>query len=271
MIKTSGIYIKLTEYCFKCKKPDVNYWIAKTLIEKIDEFPDIYIDEIAYVSNTTPSSVTKFCKKIGYGSFKDMKNDIETLNIYGDGLKKPSRRFKASFNFSDDSSEEELIEYFLERERNASSKILELFDREQFKRISKKLDGKKELVILGSIYSTSCINFFREIFSLEGFTVFEVDRQAEPEMIKQLINEKDMTFIISLSGEWVIANQKWLREDIDAEMNLLTTNESNNINEIFNEVINLSSMEDFFQSNYDTQKIINLCFVLLIITLKSNK
>lgn len=271
MIRTSGVYIKLTEYCFRCKKPDVDYWIAKTLIEKIDDFPDIYIDEIAFIAKTTSSSVTKFCKKLGYNSFKSMRTDIETLNIYGDGVKNLYGKFDSALNFKTDQSEEELITSFLDREKMTDKQIFELFDRNQLKRISDKIKKEKELVILGSLYSSSCVNFFRELLSLEGYTVFEIDRQADNQIIQNLLSEKDMAFIISLSGEWVNENKIWLNNNYFAELNLITVNNSVDYGHIFDEIIDLSVMGELFQSNYYTQRIINLWFISLVITLKSNK
>ncbi|MBS5370500.1 MAG: MurR/RpiR family transcriptional regulator, partial [Coprobacillus cateniformis] len=45
------------------------------MLDRLYEFPDITIEEIAYLANTTPSSVTKFCKRIGYNGFTNIKSD----------------------------------------------------------------------------------------------------------------------------------------------------------------------------------------------------
>lgn len=271
MIRTSGIYIKLTEYFFRIKKPDVDYWIAKTLIEKIDDFPNIYIDEIAYLAKTTSSSVTKFCKKLGYDSFKSMRTDIETLNIYGQGEKNLYGEFDSSLKFSGHLTEEELISSFLDKEKLTDEKIFELFDKNQIKNIVEKIKNQKELVILGSLYSSSSVNFFRELLSIEGYTVFEIDRQADTRIIQNLLLEKDSTFIISLSGEWVRQNESWLKEDCFKSRYLITVNNVLDYSNVFDEVINLSNMGELFQSNYYTERIINLWFISLVINLKVNK
>lgn len=97
----SKVYIKLTEFLFRCIKADVNFNIAKVLIERIDDFPDIFIEEIAYSANTTPASVTKFCKKLGYPSFKEMRSDLieyseswllDTVSDRSDARKVPDTR-----------------------------------------------------------------------------------------------------------------------------------------------------------------------------------
>lgn len=81
-VKTiSQVYIRLNEHLFKCKKYDLNFLITKVLIERIDEFPNIYIEEIAYAAQTTPASITKFCKKLGYTSFKEMRCDLDNYFI----------------------------------------------------------------------------------------------------------------------------------------------------------------------------------------------
>jgi len=70
-----SVHIRLVEYLFKNRKLDTNFSIARVMIIKVNEFPNVTIDEIAYLAHTTPGSVTKFCKKLGYKSFKELRTD----------------------------------------------------------------------------------------------------------------------------------------------------------------------------------------------------
>ena len=49
----SPVYIKLSEYLFCCRKSSVYVNIALVMLQKITEFPAVYIEEIALLANTT--------------------------------------------------------------------------------------------------------------------------------------------------------------------------------------------------------------------------
>ena len=74
----SPLYIKLSEYLFCCRKASVYVNIALVMLKKIREFPTIYIEEIALLANTTPASVTRFCKVLGT-DISDTQTRPETL------------------------------------------------------------------------------------------------------------------------------------------------------------------------------------------------
>lgn len=62
---------------------------------------------------------------------------------------------------------------------------------------------KKRVAILGNSYSFTVVNLLRELLSQMGYLVFEVNRNAEDQLIKQVLLETDVCFIINLTREWV--------------------------------------------------------------------
>lgn len=46
-------------------KNEVDYSIARVLLDKAHEFPDVIISKVSYLSKITHTSVSRFCKKIG--------------------------------------------------------------------------------------------------------------------------------------------------------------------------------------------------------------
>lgn len=58
----SPLYVKASEYLFYASKATVFTQIA---VDKTEEFPNVNIGELALYADTTPSSVTKFCRIIG--------------------------------------------------------------------------------------------------------------------------------------------------------------------------------------------------------------
>ncbi|MCY9543568.1 hypothetical protein M5X00_15560 [Paenibacillus alvei] len=247
-IPSSPVYIRLTEFFFKCTKPSVYYTIVKVLIKKIHEFPDIYIEEIAYVANTTPASVTKFCKKIGYSSFKEMRTDLAPYS------------YKNPFSTIDwSNSPQNMIEAMKIEEQNLNEKIYELIDLEQCKRIAQKLASTTEIAVLCNTFNFASANILRELLSLKGITVFEINRKADISVIKQMLREVDRCFIFSLTGKWLTENPDVLMEIQQSETPtfLLTSQPEPFHAHIFEEIISLEAFNFLFYSNYYSQKVIH--------------
>lgn len=257
MNKTSSkVYIRLSENLFRCKKYDLNFQITKTLIEHIQEFPDIYIEEIAYAAKTTPASVTKFCKKIGYQSFKEMRTD---LDVYTNELMMDQ--------FDNNKSQEDFLKAILEREYQINQYIFETLDAEQTKRIAKEIKTKKKIAIFGNNYSFSGVNFFRELLSEEGYLVMELNRSAENQLIESVLKECDAVFVISLTGEWVLENADLFKE-LAIPKYILTQRKREDFSNIFDETITFSTFDFILLSNYYSQKILHLWTMYLVMFLK---
>lgn len=66
------------------KENDIYHTIARTIVEDIKNIPQMNINKLAQDCYTTPSSVTNFCKKLGYSGFVEFKEYTEkVLNNYG--------------------------------------------------------------------------------------------------------------------------------------------------------------------------------------------
>ncbi|MBL1224425.1 MurR/RpiR family transcriptional regulator [Enterococcus sp. BWR-S5] len=255
-LRASRVYVRLTEFLFKCVKQDVNYTIAKHLIEHVETFPDIYIEEIAYLSNTTPASVTKFCKRIGYSSFKEMRTDIGvyTEEMFLDGINVTS-------------GIEEAISGFIEQDQLIQKKIFSLLDQEQCLRIANRIAEMEKLAVLGNTYSFSGVNLFRELFSQQGYTIYEVNRRAARDILTSSFNEVEAVFIISLTADWVEKNLEFL-QTFHKPLFLLTQSDQSQYSTLFEEIIHFDQFDFLLSSNYYSQKVIHSWIILLSILLK---
>ncbi len=254
---SSKVYIRLSENLFRCKKYDLNFQITKTLIERIQEFPDIYIEEIAYAAKTTPASITKFCKKIGYQSFKEMRTD---LDVYSNELMMDQ--------FEGNKNKEDFLENVLNKEYQINQLIFETLDADQTRRIAKSIKEKSKIAIFGNNYSFTGVNFFRELLSQEGYLVMELNRSAERQLIESVLQECDAVFIISLTGDWVLENKELF---INQSMPnyLLTQRKAEDFGNLFDEIITFDTFDFLLLSNYYSQKIIHLWTIYFVMFLKN--
>lgn len=262
----SQVYIRLNENLFKCKKYDLNFLITKVLIERIDAFPDIYIEEIAYAAKTTPASITKFCKKIGYSSFKEMRNDLE--NYFAKEYEVAQMMNEGMLSTIDrEGSIQEMTASFLAKEYMIQKNIFQTFDSPQCMAIADMLKNVKRIAILGNSYSFSGVNLFRELLSQEGYIVFEVNRNAEDQLIHQALDEADACFIINLTGSWVDKKHELL-EPLPCKKFLLTFSNQMKPLRLFDEVIMFKEILPMMSSNYYSQKVIHLWIILLTMNIK---
>lgn len=266
MKTTSQVYIRLNEHLFKCKKYDLNFLITKLLIERIDEFPAIYIEEIAYAAQTTPASITKYCKKLGYASFKEMRND---LTIYFEQeYHLANTMFEEMLANLDTKSEvSEMVDQFLAREYMVQKQIFDQFDQHQCTRIAEEMKRKKRVAILGNSYSFSVVNLLRELLSQMGYIVFEVNRNAEDQLIDQVLRETDICFVINLTGSW-IDKKAYLLEKTACQKVLLTFSEQAAQSNLFEECVLFKEVVPLMSSNYYSQKVLHLWMIFMIMNMR---
>ncbi len=68
------------------KENDIYHAIAITIMENIKSIPKMNINKLAQDCYTTPSSVTNFCKRLGYSGFIEFKERTEEM-LKGYGIK----------------------------------------------------------------------------------------------------------------------------------------------------------------------------------------
>ena len=183
--------IRLSEYLFNIKKFDVNFIIAKVMLDRLYEFPDITIEEIAYLANTTPSSVTKFCKRIGYNGFTNIKSDAFFQNN------------NLEYISNHHTTPKEYYDTITNGLNNLYDSLYLLYDHNQIDKIAKQLSMAKKVCIIVGMHGFATANFFEEVMRPFDIIVYEINRNADLSIIEDCIHETDMCFIISLTGEWV--------------------------------------------------------------------
>jgi len=252
--KHSSAMIKLSEFMFKNRKHDANFSIAKTLITKIHEFPDITIEQIAYLSNTSCSSISKFCQKIGYKSFHELRHDII-----------PRSDSVLSKTIKEATEVKQTNTQILSIVQTLLSDIYQSFDSSQVVRIAKRLSTAKSVAIISGMHGFAANNLAREQLNYFGIATYEIYRDSEYSILKNVIESTDLSFIISLSGEWV--DKKWkkirLKKDCKEKLVLITYNQIQY--PYFEECVSFYQIESFYSSTYISNQTIQSFFIALLI------
>lgn len=173
----SPLYVRVSEYLFNAGKRNVFTAIAKAVIDKIEEFPDVNIEELATYCNTTPSSITKFVREIGYGSFQELKNDIVPYRLTHQGIK--------------GLTEQKIIE-----------EIYKYIPYNKCKEMADVINNSRSVIILSNSFLFNIANVMRESISSRHRKIYLVERSND-ELIRSLLKQVDCVFILTLTGQWI--------------------------------------------------------------------
>ncbi|MCS6640735.1 hypothetical protein M4791_12845 [Klebsiella pneumoniae subsp. pneumoniae] len=158
-------------------------WIAAVAAQiffltcTIEEFPYVKIEELASYCNTTPSSITKFVRELGYGSFQELKNDIAPYRLTHQGIK--------------GMTEKEVIE-----------EIYKYIPYEECRKMAEVINNSRSVIILSNSFLFNIANVMRESISSSNRKVYLVER-SNNELIKTILRKVDCVFILTLTGQWI--------------------------------------------------------------------
>ncbi len=72
---------QLLNYMNTNKKDDIYYQLAKTMLENINKIASLGIESLAELCFVSPSTISRFCRKLGYKNFNSFKDQFD--NNYG--------------------------------------------------------------------------------------------------------------------------------------------------------------------------------------------
>ncbi|EBM9948704.1 TPA: transcriptional regulator, RpiR family protein [Salmonella enterica] len=173
----SRLYIKASEYLFHAAKETVYVRIAKEIVDKIDEFPHVNIEELALASITSPSSVTRFCHLLGYSSFHELKND--------------TGGYEATIITGEPQSEQETLE-----------QIYTYLPFDACQQMAEVLTCKRRILVITNEFTFDISNMLKAGISNEKRRVYTVDR-TNTTLINFFLSKIDCILILTLTGEWI--------------------------------------------------------------------
>lgn len=249
----SSLQVVLSEYLFNIKKFDTNFFIAKIMLDRLSEFPNISIEKIAYLANTTPATVTKFCKKIGYDGFHDIKRDsyIEPYSFiwdYIDDINKPI----------------DFFQLYTQQIKNIYDNLYEQYNHSQIERIAFQLSCSQKITVLTGNHGFTASNLFSEMLRPFHITNYVVDRHSDISIIQNLIHQSDMIFIISLSGKWMKRNFMKIDTNIIErnKQKIVVLSFDSTISEFT--LVDFSFISKFFDSTFISSNAIQVFFILVV-------
>lgn len=244
----SRVYHYLLEYISRNSRYNLNFDIARILVERIYDFPDISIEQIAYLANTGPSSITKFCKVLGYSSFKEMRNDLEP---FGNKPLLDDQRLKGC------ADHHVYFARFNEIENEITEQILNRINHNTVMAAAAEMRNAKTVGLLVANYNMNIMTQLSELLEIHGVISVAVNRHNDEETLLKATKKCDVILLASLTYQWVKDHEGYMNSVRD-RIYVITHEEHEEFR-----TIHLNGYQRLFDSYYISQRYLITVFMLM--------
>ncbi len=166
--------------------------IARQILEHPQDVLPMSIVQIAGVCETSPSTVTRFCRILGYSGFKEFQLDLATT------LANYSPDVEESFDKSD--SPGSIIRRVFERNKQSLEDTLSLLDEKTMDRVAIALTRARRIYLLGIGGSGLVAREAAQRFMSLGLTAIAVFDPYDQVFATSNVGREDVIFGISHTG-----------------------------------------------------------------------
>ena len=223
---------------------DINYHIAKTLIENFHEIEGFSLETAAEVCNVAPSTINRFCKRIGFKNFSNLRNSV---------IKHGAPLEKNDIDLSGDRFIEQLKE---------NVEIIENIPREQIDRIVKQISRSRRVVILGfEKHQIQALELQKKILLAGKFCECNTNIFKQMDVL-DMLTEEDMIITISIQG-YLLSEEFLLFEKLKRTKGkklLITFSEPHQHPELFDEILQCGKIENSAVSSQTLLRLFDVLF-----------
>jgi DNA-binding MurR/RpiR family transcriptional regulator len=210
---------------------DINYSIARSLLENIHKIESFSLETAAEACNVAPSTINRFCKRIGFRNFSNLRNSVVFSIKSGASFEKSDHVLNAA-RFKE------------QLEENVD--MIDNIPIEQIERTVKLIKGSSRIVILSfEKYQVQALELQKKLLLAGKFC--ECDTNLFKQMdVLSLLTEEDMIITISIQG-YLLTEGFPLIEKIKASKGkklLITFSNTPQHLEVFNEILQCGKIEN---------------------------
>lgn len=255
------LYLQLSEYIFTKTHYDVNFIIAKTMMEHINDFPDISLKELAYYANTSEGSISKFCKELGFTNFKDLRSE--------DLIYQPNTFFEElSIEIKEHSIDESFI-HFQSNIDKYEKQAIDYLDAQVLVDVSAKIKESKSIAIYTGLHGYAAMNLLHNILLPFDIFTYRINRDSEYDVIASINNNVELIFVVSLTEKWInkLIDTKVFNDQSLAKTVLISHEETTRYFDKFYKVISFKDTIDFYSSTFISDRLLKALVIKLFIYL----
>ncbi|MEH7418990.1 MurR/RpiR family transcriptional regulator [Neobacillus drentensis] len=226
----------LLAYINNSLNKDINYYIAMSLLEHIHRIESFSLDSVAEACNVAPSTINRFCKRIGFKNFSNLRNSAAIP--MGDSL------------HEDADSELNTRKFF--KQLNENIEVIDNIPMSQIDQIANQIKQSRRIVILGfEKHQIQAMELQKKLFLLGKLCECDTNLFKQIDTLSALSDE-DMMITISIQGN-ILSNQLPIIEKIKTargkKLLITFSSELGNL-EIFHEILQCGKIENSSVSSY---------------------
>jgi RpiR family transcriptional regulator, carbohydrate utilization regulator len=213
---------------------DINYSIAKSLLEHIDKIERFSLETAAEACNVAPSTINRFCKRLGFKNFSHLRSSAAMQVGHYSGVEKL------------------LSPEILEKKLKENIEMIAKIKREQLERVTSKIYKSKKIVILGfEKNQIQALELQKRLLLLGKFCECSTNLFKQVDALSQL-TEEDMIITISIQGN-ILMDEFSIIDKIKMAKGkklLITFSDSLKQQEVFDELLQCGKIENSAVSAY---------------------
>lgn len=231
------------------------------LIENKSKLKDFNVEKIAEAAYTSPASVVRMCKKLGYKGFKDFKIDFILANAK---VEIPENREYSDVILSKDSNYGRSV---IENNIRILEETLKLHDPEALHKAAEMIMKARKVLIFGKGSSyLVCKDLEMKLRRINKFCIAQGESH-EQLVDASFINQNDVIIFISNSGKTQeIISAALVAKENKAKIISIVKLGSSLLSELSHVILYTSSLEGEFRSAAMTSRISQLCVVDALFT-----
>lgn len=170
-------------------------YISQYILYNHEEIPNMTIFDIAKACNTSPATITRFCRRINNSNFKELKEDII---VYNEFLKdeinnKCIKKIKGNINNN-------ILEEYFYILNKSFIETKEMIDEKKLIKAVNWIKKSKRIYVFGSSFSNIIAKNFSEKFIRLNKTSYSFTTLKSQIFAIENIGRDDIAIIISFSG-----------------------------------------------------------------------
>jgi len=242
---------------------DIYYFIAKTILLHRSAIPYMGIEELARLCFTSPATISRFARRLGYASFADLKQTMSDHETYT----KHEVVFDADEITNLQQQPEAMIDKTYEPSINALQQTYEILDTDIITQVTHTLARAEHIAIFGSIFSQLVARDAQyKLLRLGKFTTAFSDITNQREDAEDL-TVRDAALLFSVSGSSHTLQQiAEVTKSKGTPLIVITNNSTSPLATMADHVITLGGSESRFTQSSMSGRIAAMSVVDLLYT-----
>ncbi|MFS0636819.1 hypothetical protein AB1K84_13025 [Mesobacillus foraminis] len=210
---------------------DINYSVARSLLENIHKIEGFSLETAAEACNVAPSTINRFCKRIGFRNFSNLRNSVVFSNKSGAAYEKADSILSAA-RFKE------------QLEENVD--MINHIPNEQIKRVVKLINESRRIVILSfEKYQIQTLELQKKLLLAGKFCECDTNLFKQMDAL-DVLTEEDMIITISIQGHLLTEGFPFIEKIkmTNGKKLLITFSSPHQHKELFDEVLQCGKIEN---------------------------